>query len=251
MNSYNQRQAALRRLDGFELREASMWVASKWLKQFSCNDGRAVGHVDLAEFGAFEANLAEAIVLNHGSDFVFPKWGAALSTLCGGDHRGHRLSAFPQPSRSQLRRVCVRATAAQMPTADQATWVVGGRIWQCTMLAMPTAGDEFAATRLLVALLFAPHPIFASQLVLSEGHEMRRSSSLQRLEALDDHVERQLHFSSCHGQSLCSDNADQRAGLIGVVQQARSHAFRLMAGISNLRQKFLTAAGGRKDRTEA
>jgi hypothetical protein len=39
--------------------------------------------------------------------------------------------------------------------------------------------------------------------------------------------------------------------LIGVVQQARSHAFRLMAGISNLRQKIFPAAGGRKDRTEA
>jgi hypothetical protein len=167
MSSYNQRQPALRRLNSFELREASMWVAAKWFEQFSCGDSRAVGSVELAKFGAFEPNLAEAIVLDHGSDFVFPKWGAALSTLCGGDHRGHRLSALPQPSRGQLRRVCVRATAAQMPAANQATWVVDGRIWQCATLAMPTAGDEFSVTRLIVALLFAPHPIFAAQLVLS------------------------------------------------------------------------------------
>jgi len=117
-----------------------MWVAAKWFEQFVFSDRRAAGSTELAEFGAFEPNLAEAIVLDHGFDFVFPKWGAALSTLCGGDHRGHRLSALPQPSRGQLRHVCVRATAAQAPVADQATWVVDGQIWQCAMLAMPTAG---------------------------------------------------------------------------------------------------------------
>jgi hypothetical protein len=146
-----------------------MWVAAKWFDQFVWDADRAGGSAELAEFGAFEPNLAEAIVLDHGSDFVFPKWGAALSTLCGGDHRGHRLSALPQPSRGQLRRVCVRATAAQVPAADQATWVVDGQIWQCAMLAMPTAGDEFSVTRLLVALLFAPQPIFAAQFVLCGG----------------------------------------------------------------------------------
>jgi hypothetical protein len=28
------------------------------------------------------------------------------------------------------------------------------------MLALPTAGNELSATRLLIALLYAPHPMF-------------------------------------------------------------------------------------------
>ena len=165
MNPYSQRRPALRRLERSELLEASMWVAAKWFDRFVCGSARLTGDTELAEFGSFEANLAEAVVLDQGADFVFPKWGAALGRLCGGDHRGHRLSALPQPSRGQLRRVCVRATAAQVPQADQATWVVDGRIWQCAMLALPTAGNELSATRLLVALLFAPHPMFANALI--------------------------------------------------------------------------------------
>ena len=149
-----------------------MWVAAKWFEQFVCGEGRAGGSAKLAEFGAFEPNLAEAIVLDHGFDFVFAKWGAALSTLCGGDHRGHRLSVLPQPSRGQVRRICVRATTTYAPVADQAIWVVDGQIWQCAMLAMPSAGDEFSVTRLLVALLSAPHPIFAASFVpCGAGHE--------------------------------------------------------------------------------
>jgi hypothetical protein len=142
-----------------------MWIAAKWFDRFVCGSGRPTSTQDLAEFGALEDNIAEAVVLDQGADFVFPKWGAALGELCGGDHRGHRLSALPQPSRGQLRRVCVRATAAQVPKAEQATWVVDGRIWQCAMLALPTAGNELAATRLLVALLFVPHPMFADAVI--------------------------------------------------------------------------------------
>jgi hypothetical protein len=146
-----------------------MRIAAKWFDQFACGSGHAGGRAELREFGTLEPNLAEAIVLDQGADFVFPKWGAALGMLCGGDHRGHRLSTFPQPSRSQLRRVCVRATAAQAPEAEQATWAVDGRIWQCAMLALPTAGSELAATRLLVALLFAPHPLFANAFNPKDG----------------------------------------------------------------------------------
>jgi len=138
-----------------------MWIAAKWFDRFVCGPGCPATSTELAEFGAFEANLAEAVVLDQGADYVFSRWGAALGTICGGDHRGHRLSTLPQPSRGQLRRVCVRATAAQVPEAQQATWIVDGRIWQCAMLALPTAGNELAATRLVVALLFAPHPVFS------------------------------------------------------------------------------------------
>jgi hypothetical protein len=183
MSAYNQRPSVLRRLERLELRAASMWVAAKWFEQFVGGDGRAGGSAKLAEFGAFEPNLAEVIVLDHGFDFVFPTWGVALNTLCGGDHRGHRLSMLPQPSRGQLRRVCVRAAAAQAPVADQATWVVDGQIWQCAMLAMPTAGDEFSATRLLVALLFAPHPIFAAQLERSRAGQVANRNTRHLMNA--------------------------------------------------------------------
>jgi hypothetical protein len=165
MNPFSQRQAVLQKLERSELIEASMWIAARWFDRFVCGSERPAESPDLAEFGAFGANIAEAVVLDQGADFVFPKWGAALGTLCGGDRRGHRLSAFPQPSRGQLRRVCVRATAAQVPEAEQATWVVDGRIWQCAILALPTAGNELSATRLLVALLFLPHPMFADAVI--------------------------------------------------------------------------------------
>jgi hypothetical protein len=172
MSPFSQRRPAPRTLERSELLEASMWIAARWFDRFVCSSDRATDTNELVEFGAFEANLAEAVVLDQGADFVFPKWGAALGTLCGGDHRGHRLSTLPQPSRGRLRRVCVRATAAQMPEAEQATWVVDGRIWQCAMLALPTAGNELSATRLLVAVLFAPHPMFADTLIPNhrEGH---------------------------------------------------------------------------------
>ena len=177
MNPFNQRQGVPQKLKRSELLEASMWIAAKWFDRFVCDSGRPADGPDLAEFGAFEANIAEAVVIDQGADFVFPKWGAALSMLCGGNRRGHRLSAFPQPSRGQLRRVCVRATAAQVPEADQATWVVDGRIWQCAMLALPTAGNELAATRLLVALLFVPHPMFADA-IIPNPREGRRAATV-------------------------------------------------------------------------
>jgi hypothetical protein len=165
MRPLNQRQAAMQRLERSELQEASTWIASKWFERFVCGSARAADSADLSAFGGFEANIAEAVVIDQGADFVFPKWGAALGTVCGGDHRGHRLSALPQPSRGQLRRVCVRATSAQVPEAERATWVVDGRIWQCALLALPTAGNELSATRLLVALLFVPHPLFADAII--------------------------------------------------------------------------------------
>ena len=176
MNPFSQRQGVPQKLERSELMEASMWIAAKWFDRFVCGSDRPASSPDLAEFRAFEANIAEAVVIDQGADFVFPKWGAALDTLCGGDRRGHRLSAFPQPSRGQLRRVCVRATAAQVPEAEQATWVVDGRIWQCAILALPTAGNELSATRLLVALLFVPHPMFADA-IIPNPREGRRSAT--------------------------------------------------------------------------
>lgn len=165
MSPFSQRHAAPQRLERSQLLEASMWIGSKWFERFVCGSTRSAGGADLAVFGGFEANIAEAVVIDQGADFVFPKWGAALGKVCGGDHRGHRLSSLPQPSRGQLRRVCVRATSAQVPEAEQATWVVDGRIWQCALLALPTAGNELSATRLLVALLYVPHPLFADAII--------------------------------------------------------------------------------------
>jgi hypothetical protein len=68
MNPYDQPEAALRRPDGFELRKASMWVAAKWFEQFVCGGDHAGGSARLVEFGVFEPNLAEAILLDHGFD---------------------------------------------------------------------------------------------------------------------------------------------------------------------------------------
>jgi hypothetical protein len=100
MSPLNLRESAVRSLKRSELQDASMWIAAKWFEQFVCGCSPADGVAELAEFGALEPNLAEAIVLDQGADFVFPRWGVALSMLCGGDHRGHRLSVLPQPSPS-------------------------------------------------------------------------------------------------------------------------------------------------------
>jgi len=173
------------RLDRGDLRAASRWVAGKWSDGFGRGTEGASGSVELAQFGVLEPYLAEAIVLERGADFMFARWGAALDALCGGDRGGHRLSALPQPSRGQLRRLCVRAAAEQLPQARQATWALDGRIWQCAMLALPTAGDELSATRLLVALLFAPHSMFAAQpLPRGEALRWRRSSHALRARAI-------------------------------------------------------------------
>jgi hypothetical protein len=125
--------------------------------------------IELAEIGAFEANLAEAVVLDHDADFLFLRWGAEIGTLCVGDHRGHRLSALPQPSRGQLLRVCARATAS--PRADYgggdlgSTWADG----RARFLALPTSSCWFAVTPALAALLFAPHPMFTHMLWMEVG----------------------------------------------------------------------------------
>jgi hypothetical protein len=40
---------------------------------------------------------------------------------------------------------------------------------ECAILALPTAGRGFAATRRLAALLFAPHPMFTDMFWMEEG----------------------------------------------------------------------------------
>ncbi len=149
-----------------------MWIAAKWFERFVCSPARPTDKADLAEFGAFEANVAEAVVLDQGADFVFTKWGARRWARCAAAIIAAIVCRrFPQPSRGQLRRVCVRATSGQVPEAEQATWVADGRIWQCALLALPTAGNELSATRLLVALLFAPHPMFADAFIPNANAE--------------------------------------------------------------------------------
>ncbi|PDQ18665.1 hypothetical protein CN311_23445 [Mesorhizobium sanjuanii] len=185
MISHDQCRSAPRRLRRGDLGAALRWVAAKWLDGFGRGADGASGSVELAQFGVLEPYLAEAIVLERGADFMFARWGAALDALCGGDRSGHRLSALPQPSRGQLRRLCVRAAAEQLPQARHATWALDGRIWQCAMLVLPTAGDELSATRLLVALFFAPHPMFAAQPVpRGEMLLSRRSPHARRASAV-------------------------------------------------------------------
>lgn len=181
MSSLDQYRSASRRLRSGDLGAASRWVAAKWLDGFGRGSDDASGNVELSQFGVLEPYIAEAVVLERGVDFVFAKWGAALGALCGGDRSRHRLSTLPQPSRGQLRRLCVRAAAEQLPQARHATWALDGRVWECAMLALPTAGDELSATRLLVALFFAPHPMFAAApLPRGEALRWRRSSHARR-----------------------------------------------------------------------
>lgn len=150
-------------LDDSDLKAAARSVVVNWFTSLERGADEPSCGLDPASFGTLESYVAEAVVVDHGADFLFPKWGAAMSLLCGGDRLGHRLSSFPQPSRSHLRRVCVRAAASKSPTMSRATWALDGQIWRCTMIALPTACDSLSATRLLVALLYAPHPLFADK----------------------------------------------------------------------------------------
>ncbi|MET4482026.1 hypothetical protein [Bradyrhizobium sp. F1.13.3] len=143
-----------------ELHRASVWILGKWLGRITRYDDRADARTDLAEFGAFEANLAEVTVVDHGADFAVSRWGAEIGMLCGGNQRNRRLSELPQPSRGQLRRICVRAMMSRAPAGERAIWAVRGGIWECVMLALPAAGNEDGVSHLLIALLFAPHPLF-------------------------------------------------------------------------------------------
>lgn len=145
-----------------DLIKASAWITDKWLGGIIRNDHCADAGIDLAEFGAFQANLAEVIVLDHGADFLVSRWGAEIGMLCGGNQRNRHLSALPQPSRGQLRRICVRAMTSRLPAAESAIWAVRGGIWKCVMLALPVAGTEDGLSSLLIALLFAPHQLFDS-----------------------------------------------------------------------------------------
>src|SRR4051812_42274548 len=58
-----------------ELHKASVWILGKWLGGIIRYDDRADARTDLAEFGAFEANLAEVTVVDHGADFLISRWG--------------------------------------------------------------------------------------------------------------------------------------------------------------------------------
>ena len=53
------------------LLKASSWIAAKWLDRLAVNSYQGTESIELAEFGAFEANLAEAVVRDHGADFRY------------------------------------------------------------------------------------------------------------------------------------------------------------------------------------
>jgi hypothetical protein len=148
-----------------DVKPAIRRLIADWFVRFGGADGQADHDFTPASFGVLEPYVAQATVLEGGADFLFNEWGDAMSIVCGGNRLGHRLSVLPQPSRSHLRRVCVRATASRSPALSRAIWVLGGDIWRCTILALPMAGDDLSVRRLLVALLFVPHPILAADTV--------------------------------------------------------------------------------------
>ena len=56
------------------LKPSSTGIADKRFDRFVGNSYPPTGSTGIAEFGAFEANLAEAMVLDRGADFLFSKW---------------------------------------------------------------------------------------------------------------------------------------------------------------------------------
>lgn len=119
------------------LLKASSWIAAKWLNRLAGNSFQGTECIELAEFGAFEANLAEAVVHDHGADFLFLQWGAEIGMLCGGNHRGQRLPALPQPSRQPIASGLRESDS--LPCADYgggdlgSTWadLVSAQFWHC------------------------------------------------------------------------------------------------------------------------
>jgi hypothetical protein len=84
------------------LKPSSTWIADKRFDRFVGNSYPPTGSTGIAEFGAFEANLAEAIVLDRGADFLFSKWGAEI----GGEERCSLISpraTLSKNSRQKLR----------------------------------------------------------------------------------------------------------------------------------------------------
>jgi hypothetical protein len=162
MTRHDQIQSPATWLVDEDLKAAARCLVAGWFASLRHFGGQASEILRPAAFGMLEPYLAEAAVIESGADFQFLEWGSAMSVLCGGNRLGQMLSTLPQPSRSHLRRVCVRAAASRSPALSRATWVLDGNIWRCTILALPTNGDDLTVKRLLVALLFAPHPIFAS-----------------------------------------------------------------------------------------
>src|SRR5690349_7498597 len=105
-----------------DLRAATRCLVASWFARFGNPSEEADEDLEPTSFGALEPYLAVANVLDGGVDFLFIVWGLAMSALCGGNRLGQRLSVLPQPSRSHLRRVCVRAAASRSPAISGATW---------------------------------------------------------------------------------------------------------------------------------
>jgi hypothetical protein len=109
------------------LKPSSTWIADKWFARFVGNSNPPTGSIGIAEFGAFEANLAEAIVLDRGADFLFSKWGAEI----GGEEplfiNSPRAALWSKNSRQNSRhrgfdRSVSRIEPADLRRPQQAAW---------------------------------------------------------------------------------------------------------------------------------
>lgn len=155
-------------LDHSELKQAVRRLVAEWVLADDPADFRPGVDPEASARKALDPYLASIAVVNNGDDFAVLTWGAAMSRLSGGDRANQMLSTLPQPMRSHLRRVCVRATAWRAPAMSAATWAIEGDIWRCVLVALPTESDGHTVKKLLAAVLYAPHPLFHAAAV-AEG----------------------------------------------------------------------------------
>jgi len=162
------KEARITSLEHADLKQAVRRLVAEWVLDDEAADFRYGAEQEPPAYTALEPYLASLAVVNNGDDFAVLRWGAALGRLSGGDPTSQMLSTLPQPMRSHLRRVCVRASAWRAPAISAATWAIEGDIWRCVLVALPTETDGHTVRRLLAAVLYAPHPLFQTAAV-TEG----------------------------------------------------------------------------------
>jgi hypothetical protein len=133
-------------------------LVSYWFGRWGMTDQRNDLDIDAVELQKWFGNLAVLDVVDHGADFRCRLLGTRLVHLFASDWTSKCLSSLPHRYREDLRRVCVPATLDQSPKGMDRCWRSNdGHSWDCAIRALPIAGDELTATRLLLGIFYGPH----------------------------------------------------------------------------------------------